>query len=104
MEESVNQESKGKQPSFAEKLGQIWTKLAENHPTPDSKCMAFVASDADGRINGTWSCTPREYAQAIVDQTSFGLSRIQFYLEISKGLGDETGQRVLNDLSEDIKF
>ena len=82
---------------FATRLGQVLTFLAETHPTPDFKVHDFVGFGPQGQISRK-ALTPREYASEITNQTPFGLAQIEDYRVISSNLGDDTGERVIQDL------
>ena|SRR3989344_7841894 len=86
-------------PDFIDRLGDIFGRWADKHPTPDDPVMEFVGEGSDGTI-GKSRMTPREYAQAIIDGTPVGIVWRENYRQISTNLGDPTGQRVLDDLEE----
>lgn len=79
-------------PSFAEKLGHALTVWADGHPTPDESTIQFIGP------KGLRAYSPRQIAQEVVGQTPFGKRQTRFYRSISRNLGDESGETVINDL------
>lgn len=90
------------QDTFSQNLGQILSVMADRHPTPDDEtAMRFVGQTADGGV-GVSSCSPRQYAEAVLYGTLWGANIVNFYREISANLGDPTGQRVIDDLRSQL--
>ena|SRR3989338_8108632 len=87
---------------FPEQLGSVLAELAEQAPDPDDEsARRFIGPTASGGV-GKWSCSPRQYAQAVIERTPFGEDIIEFYRKISENLGDPTGQMVIDDMRADM--
>ena len=76
---------------FPTRLGQALIIWATGHPNPEEE-LEFIGSF--GRI----TFTPTTFANEIVDKTPFGLERIDFYRGVSRNLGDDSGERIIQDL------
>lgn len=76
---------------FPTRIGQALSIWAERHSTPDTQ-IEFIGH------GGRKTFTPKGLAEEVVNQTPFGLEMIEYYLDVSKNLGDETGERVIQDL------
>lgn len=77
---------------FSKLLGQALSEWAESHPQKDEPIMNFV-----GKKGALPAMTPLQYAQEIIDQTQFGVSRTQYYLKESKNVGDPSGMAIIDD-------
>jgi len=76
---------------FPDRIGQALTIWAERHPSPDTQ-IEFIGPD------GRKTFTPKGLAEEVVNKTPFGLERIEFYRDVSRNLGDASGERVIQDL------
>jgi hypothetical protein len=76
---------------FPTRLGQAYTYWAEQHP--NQKEEISIIEPKSIRI-----FTPKTIASEIARKTPFGLRQIDFYKNLSKNLGDKSGEKVIQDL------
>ena len=76
---------------FPTRIGQALTIWAERNPVPNVLIEFIVPG-------GRKTLTPKGLAEEVVNRTPFGLERIEFYRDISRNLGDKSGERVIQDL------